>query len=121
MKKNGVVDGLLGGLSFFFFLVFLVLISIFMSGCACADIQNSARDQAGFYGDNYPKLTLNEKADNLMKQFDMERTPYSAKRRTYKVDCIFIYDYKGQQIWPEKGREPKGKVIKTETIKDKVR
>ena len=119
MKKNGVVEGLLGGLTFFFFLVFLVLISFIMSGCACADIQNSARDQAGFYSDNYPKLTSNEKAEQLMKQFDNDRTPYTAKKKTYKVECIYIYDYSGRQIFPEKSAGPKGTLIKSEIIHNK--
>ena len=97
----------------------IFLITMIVSGCACADIKNSARDQAGFYASNYPTMTLTEKADMLMKQFDNDRTPYSAKRKTYKVDCIFIYDYKGQQIFPDKGKEPKGKIIKTNIIKSR--
>ena len=85
------------------------------SGCATV----TAGDLAGFYGDNYPKMTEKEKAQSIMSQFDTDRTPYSAVRKTYKVDCIFIYDYRGSQVFPDKGTEPKGTVIKTEIIKAK--
>ena len=96
-------------------LVFLVLIS----GCASLDAPNSARDQAGFYYSNYPKVSSNDKAQMLMQQFDTDRTPYTAKKKTYKVECILIYDYKGHQVFPDKGKEPKGTVVKSEIIKNR--